>query len=125
MYSLRDNDQYTAVINERHHKRLRGYLEDAEQRSCRIIPLNPRMRTQQRHGQDSAHVDCLSGDRRAVHGRGNLRAAVTDPHLQGLRRDHRLSPTRVLWLPTTLALTRAKRRRSCIAPPLVACASTM
>ena len=42
MYSnLRDNDQYTAVINERHHKRLSGYLEDAEQRGCRIIPLNP------------------------------------------------------------------------------------
>ena len=42
MYSsLRDNDQYTSVINERHHKRLTGYLEDAEQRNCRIIPLNP------------------------------------------------------------------------------------
>ena len=42
MYStLRDNDQYTSVINERHHKRLSGYLEDAEQRGCRIIPLNP------------------------------------------------------------------------------------
>ena len=42
MYSsLRDNDQYTAVINERHHKRLSSYLEDAEQRGCRIIPLNP------------------------------------------------------------------------------------
>jgi len=39
--SLRDNDQYTSVINERHHKRLSGYLEDAEQRGCRIIPLNP------------------------------------------------------------------------------------
>ena len=42
MYSsLRDNDQYTSVINERHHKRLSGYLEDAVQRGCRIIPLNP------------------------------------------------------------------------------------
>ena len=42
MYSsLRDNDQYTSVINERHHNRLSGYLEDAEQRGCRIIPLNP------------------------------------------------------------------------------------
>ena len=29
------------MINERHHKRLSGYLEDAEQRGCRIIPLNP------------------------------------------------------------------------------------
>ena len=28
--SLRDNDQYTSVINERHHKRLSSYLEDAD-----------------------------------------------------------------------------------------------
>lgn len=39
--SLRDNDQYTSVINDRHHKRLSSYLEDAERRGCRIIPLNP------------------------------------------------------------------------------------
>ncbi len=39
--TLLHNEQYTSVINERHYKRLTGYLEEAEQRGTRVIPVNP------------------------------------------------------------------------------------
>ena len=39
--TLLANDQYTAVVNERHHKRLNGYLQDAEVRGARTIAINP------------------------------------------------------------------------------------
>ena len=38
---LLDNAQYTSVVNERHYQRLNGYLEEAQQRGARVIPLNP------------------------------------------------------------------------------------
>ena len=39
--SLLNNEQYTSVVNERHHTRLSSYVADAEQRGCRVIPINP------------------------------------------------------------------------------------
>jgi coniferyl-aldehyde dehydrogenase len=39
--TLLSNPDYTAVINERHVKRLTGYLADAAERGHRIVPLNP------------------------------------------------------------------------------------
>jgi len=39
--SLLSNEQYTSVVNERHHTRLSSYIADAEQRGCRVIPINP------------------------------------------------------------------------------------
>ncbi|AUM12748.1 coniferyl aldehyde dehydrogenase [Ketobacter alkanivorans] len=39
--SKRNNDDYTAVINERQLNRLKGYLKDAEEKGARIVPLNP------------------------------------------------------------------------------------
>ena len=38
---LLDNPQYTSVINERHYKRLNGYLMEATERGQKIIPINP------------------------------------------------------------------------------------
>ncbi|MFK7977353.1 MAG: coniferyl aldehyde dehydrogenase [Halioglobus sp.] len=38
---LLDNNEYTSVINQRHYKRLNGYLEEAEARNQKIIPINP------------------------------------------------------------------------------------
>lgn len=38
---LLDNNEYTSVINERHYKRLTGYLEEAESRGQQIIAINP------------------------------------------------------------------------------------
>ncbi|MCH8497951.1 MAG: coniferyl aldehyde dehydrogenase [Marinobacter sp.] len=39
--SLRDNDDYTAIINERQYDRLQGYLKDAEAKGATVIEVNP------------------------------------------------------------------------------------
>lgn len=38
---LRDNDDYTAIINERQYQRLTGYLEDARSKGAEIVEINP------------------------------------------------------------------------------------
>ncbi|MEM1114140.1 MAG: coniferyl aldehyde dehydrogenase [Pseudomonadota bacterium] len=38
---LLDNPDYTSVVNERHFERLNGYLNEAEERGARLIPINP------------------------------------------------------------------------------------
>ncbi|MFT7289073.1 MAG: coniferyl-aldehyde dehydrogenase [Halieaceae bacterium] len=39
--SLLNNEQYTAVVNERHYQRLMGYLADAQERSTKTVVINP------------------------------------------------------------------------------------
>ncbi|MFP1632666.1 coniferyl aldehyde dehydrogenase [Zhengella sp. ZM62] len=39
---LRDNDDYTSIINQRHFDRLQGYLNDAREKGAETIELNPR-----------------------------------------------------------------------------------
>lgn len=39
---LRDNPDYTSVVNERHRKRLQGYLDDARAKGAEIVELNPK-----------------------------------------------------------------------------------
>lgn len=39
--TLKDNPDYTSIINQRHYDRLRGYLDDARARGARIVELNP------------------------------------------------------------------------------------
>ncbi len=39
--TMRDNEEYTAIISERQHKRLQGLLEDAKEKGATIIPINP------------------------------------------------------------------------------------
>lgn len=39
--SLLNNEQYTAVINDRHFQRLTGYLADAGERDVKIVAINP------------------------------------------------------------------------------------
>ncbi|MEL7481539.1 MAG: aldehyde dehydrogenase family protein, partial [Pseudomonadota bacterium] len=39
--TLKDNDDYTSVINQRHYDRLTGYLEDARAKGAEIIEINP------------------------------------------------------------------------------------
>ncbi len=39
--SLRDNDDYTAIINERQYERLQKYVEDARAKGAEIIEINP------------------------------------------------------------------------------------
>jgi acyl-CoA reductase-like NAD-dependent aldehyde dehydrogenase len=38
---LRDNPDYTAIIDARHHARLRSYVEEARARGARVAELNP------------------------------------------------------------------------------------
>lgn len=39
--NARDNDDFTAVVNERQLERLKGYLKDAEEKGARVVPINP------------------------------------------------------------------------------------
>jgi coniferyl-aldehyde dehydrogenase len=39
--TLRDNDDYTSIINERQYERLQSYLEDARNKGADLIEINP------------------------------------------------------------------------------------
>ncbi len=39
--SLLNNEQYTAVVNDRHYQRLTSYLNDADQRGVKTVSINP------------------------------------------------------------------------------------
>ncbi|MDO9461545.1 MAG: coniferyl aldehyde dehydrogenase [Alphaproteobacteria bacterium] len=39
--SLKDNPDYTSVINQRHHDRLQGYISDARSKGARVVEINP------------------------------------------------------------------------------------
>lgn len=38
---MRDNDDYTSVVNLRHFERLQGYLQDAKEKGGEVIEINP------------------------------------------------------------------------------------
>jgi coniferyl-aldehyde dehydrogenase len=39
--AMLDNPDYTAIVNDRHHARLSGYLEDARAKGAEIVTVNP------------------------------------------------------------------------------------
>ncbi|MDO3721108.1 coniferyl aldehyde dehydrogenase [Marinobacter sp. chi1] len=39
--TIRDNDDYTAIINERQYARLQSYLDDARAKGAKVIEINP------------------------------------------------------------------------------------
>ena len=39
--SLRDNNDYTSIINDKQYKRIQGYLEDAQAQGAEITSINP------------------------------------------------------------------------------------
>ncbi|MCG8669669.1 MAG: coniferyl aldehyde dehydrogenase [Pseudomonadales bacterium] len=39
--SKKNNQDFTAVVNQRQHQRLQGYLKDAEEKGARIVQINP------------------------------------------------------------------------------------
>ncbi|KZZ50425.1 MAG: coniferyl aldehyde dehydrogenase [Saccharospirillaceae bacterium] len=43
--SVRDNDDYTAIVNERQHERLQAWVKDAEEKGARITVVNPKGET--------------------------------------------------------------------------------
>jgi coniferyl-aldehyde dehydrogenase len=48
---LKDNDDYTSIINQRHFDRIRGYVDEARAKGAEVIELNPKNEnfTQQPH----------------------------------------------------------------------------
>lgn len=48
---LKDNDDYTSIVNQRHYDRLQGYLDDARAKGAELIELNPKSEdfSQQQH----------------------------------------------------------------------------
>ncbi|WP_370237416.1 MULTISPECIES: coniferyl aldehyde dehydrogenase [Henriciella] len=55
---LKENDDYTSVVNQRHFERLNGYLDDARAKGAEIIEINPRDEnfTQQPHHKMAPHI---------------------------------------------------------------------
>ncbi len=49
---LKDNDDYTSIINQRHYERLTGYVEDARAKGGEIIEINPQ---RENFSQQAAH----------------------------------------------------------------------
>jgi len=39
--TMKDNTDYTSIVNERHYERLTGYLADAKKKGARIVEINP------------------------------------------------------------------------------------
>jgi coniferyl-aldehyde dehydrogenase len=39
--TLKDNPDYTSVVNQRHFDRLNGYIEDAKAKGARVVQVNP------------------------------------------------------------------------------------
>lgn len=39
---LKDNDDYTSVINQRHYDRIMGYVEDAKAKGAQVVEINPK-----------------------------------------------------------------------------------
>jgi coniferyl-aldehyde dehydrogenase len=39
---LKDNDDYTSIVNQRHYDRITGYVEDARAKGAQVIEINPK-----------------------------------------------------------------------------------
>lgn len=39
--TLKDNPDYTSVVNQRHYDRLNGYIEDAKAKGAKVVQVNP------------------------------------------------------------------------------------
>lgn len=61
---LRDNDDYTSVVNQRHLDRLNTYLEDAREKGADVIALNPGDEdfSQQPHHKMAPHIVVNAND---------------------------------------------------------------
>jgi coniferyl-aldehyde dehydrogenase len=39
--NIKDNPDYTSIVNERHYDRLNGYLDDAKEKGATVVEINP------------------------------------------------------------------------------------
>ncbi len=55
---LKDNDDYTSIVNQRHYERLNSYLDDAREKGAEIIEINPNDDnfSQQPHHKMAPHI---------------------------------------------------------------------
>ncbi|MEQ9506775.1 MAG: coniferyl aldehyde dehydrogenase [Hyphomonas sp.] len=55
---LKDNDDYTSVVNQRHYDRIMGYVEDARAKGAEVIEINPKGENfgQQPHHKIPPHI---------------------------------------------------------------------
>ena len=55
---LKDNDDYTSVVNQRHYDRIMGYLDDARAKGGQVIEINPKGENfaQQPHHKIAPHI---------------------------------------------------------------------
>ena len=55
---LKDNDDYTSIVNQRHYDRLNSYLDDARDKGAEVIEINPAGEnfTQQPHHKMAPHI---------------------------------------------------------------------
>lgn len=55
---LKDNDDYTSVVNQRHYDRLNSYLDDAREKGAEVIEINPKDEnfSQQPHHKMAPHI---------------------------------------------------------------------
>jgi len=55
---LKDNDDYTSIVNQRHFDRIMGYLEDARAKGAEVIEINPTGDnfSQQPHHKIAPHI---------------------------------------------------------------------
>ena len=64
---LADNPDYTAIVNDHHRERLRGYLDDARAKGARVIELNPASEDFDASPKMAPHiVTGLTGDMRLM-----------------------------------------------------------
>jgi coniferyl-aldehyde dehydrogenase len=61
---LKDNDDYTSIVNQRHYDRIMGYLDDARAHGAEVIEINPNGEnfTQQPHHKIPPHIIVNPGD---------------------------------------------------------------
>jgi acyl-CoA reductase-like NAD-dependent aldehyde dehydrogenase len=87
--TLRENPDYTAIINARHRERLAGYLGEARAAGARVEEINP------------AAEDLAASPKMAPDARGDLRAdppggAVHGPFAGDRVRERAAAPARAL-----------------------------
>lgn len=65
---MRDNDDYSSVINQRHYERLKACLEDARAKGADVVEINPRNEdfSQQRHHKMAPHIVLGANDEMKV-----------------------------------------------------------
>lgn len=55
---LKDNDDYTSIVNQRHFDRLNSYLDDAREKGAEVVEINPQNEnfSQQPHHKMAPHI---------------------------------------------------------------------